>query len=152
MSHLIAEELSKLKVKFNKKNETRWNSILFMIDSVLKVTPNQFKEIQDKMPDNTRQQRRVKKFFYLKAIERDMLKELQELLQMFKCVSDDLQSNKVSISYVYPSINTIIIKLKKGLKQDFFHCLMITVLKLLLIWILFLTKQHSNLTAKIEMK
>ena len=86
-----------------------------MIDSVLKVTPNQFKEIQDKMPDNTRQQRRVKKFFYLKAIERDMLKELQELLQMFKCVSDDLQSNKVSISYVYPSINTIIIKLKKNL-------------------------------------
>ena len=80
MSHLIAEELSKLKVKFNKKNETRWNSILFMIDSVLKVTPNQFKEIQDKMHDNTRQQRRVKKFFYLKSIERDMLKELQELL------------------------------------------------------------------------
>ncbi len=51
MSHLIAEELSKLKVKFNKKNETRWNSILF-IDSVLKVTPNSLK---DKMPDNTRQ-------------------------------------------------------------------------------------------------
>ncbi len=53
MSHLIAEELSKLKVKFNKKNETRWNSILFMIDSVHKVTPNQFKVIQDKMPENT---------------------------------------------------------------------------------------------------
>ena len=54
MSHLIAEELSKLKVKFNKKNETRWNSILF-IDSVLKVTPNSLKIVQDKMPDNTRQ-------------------------------------------------------------------------------------------------
>jgi len=53
MSHLIADELSKLKVKFNKKNETRWNSILFMIDSVHKVTPNQFKVIQDKMPENT---------------------------------------------------------------------------------------------------
>ena len=55
MSHLIAEKLSKLKVKFNKNNETRWNSIIFMIDSELKVRPNQFKEIQDKMPDNTRQ-------------------------------------------------------------------------------------------------
>ena len=55
ISHFIAEKLSKLKVKFNKNNETRWNSIIFMIDSVLKLRQNQIKEIQYKMPDNTRQ-------------------------------------------------------------------------------------------------
>ncbi len=120
MSHLVAEELSKIKVKFNKKNETRWNSILFMIDSVLKVTPVQLKDIQDKMLDKTREQRRVKKFFYIKQNEREMLKELQELLQMFKLVSDDLQSNKVSISYVYPSVNSLIIKLKRN-TESYIH-------------------------------
>ena len=120
MSHLVAEELSKIKVKFNKKNETRWNSILFMIDSVLKVTPIQLKDIQDKMLDKTREQRRVKKFFYIKQNEREMLKELQELLQMFKLVSDDLQSNKVSISYVYPSVNSLIIKLKRN-TESYIH-------------------------------
>ena len=120
MSHLVAEELSKIKVKFNKKNETRWNSILFMIDSVLKVTPIQMKDIQDKMLDKTREQRRVKKFFYIKQNEREMLKELQELLQMFKLVSDDLQSNKVSISYVYPSVNSLIIKLKRN-TESYIH-------------------------------
>ena len=120
MSHLVAEELSNIKVKFNKKNETRWNSILFMIDSVLKVTPIQLKDIQDKMLDKTREQRRVKKFFYIKQNEREMLKELQELLQMFKLVSDDLQSNKVSISYVYPSVNSLIIKLKRN-TESYIH-------------------------------
>ena len=120
MSHLVAEELSKIKVKFNKKNETRWNSILFMIDSVLKVTPIQLKDIQDKMLDKTREQRRVKKFFYIKQNEREMLKELQELLQMFKLVSDDLQSKKVSISYVYPSVNSLIIKLKRN-TESYIH-------------------------------
>jgi len=44
-SHLIAEELRSYRVKFNKKNTTRWNSILFMVRSVLKVTPAQFLDI-----------------------------------------------------------------------------------------------------------
>jgi hypothetical protein len=39
----------------------------------------QLKDIQDKMLDKTREQRRVKKFFYIKQNERDMLKELQEV-------------------------------------------------------------------------
>jgi len=72
------------------------------------------------MLDKTREQRRVKKFFYIKQNEREMLKELQELLQMFKLVSDDLQSKKVSISYVYPSVNSLIIKLKRN-TESYIH-------------------------------
>ena len=34
-----------------KQDETQF----FFIDSVLKVTPNSLKVVQDKMPDNTRQ-------------------------------------------------------------------------------------------------
>ena len=64
-SHLIAEELANLKLKFNKKNSTRWNSILFMVRSVLKVTREQFQDIQNKMPTATKEQHRVKKDFML---------------------------------------------------------------------------------------
>jgi hypothetical protein len=38
-----------------------------MIDSVLKVPAATLKEIQDKMSTNTRQQRRVKRHFFLKT-------------------------------------------------------------------------------------
>ena len=43
MSHLIAEKLSKLKVKLNKNNETRWNSIISYdrLSAKIKTKPNQ---------------------------------------------------------------------------------------------------------------
>ena len=70
---LIAEELRKLDKKLNKKNVTRWNSILFMIRSVLKLTPEDMKKIQSLMPVRTEKQRDYKKSFYLSLDEREML-------------------------------------------------------------------------------
>ena len=45
-SHIIAEGLVTLKFKICKKNATRWNSVLFMVRSVLKATPQQLQFIQ----------------------------------------------------------------------------------------------------------
>ena len=42
-SSIIAAELRKFDKKLNKKNITRWNSILFMVRSVLKLAPEEMK-------------------------------------------------------------------------------------------------------------
>ena len=119
-SHLIAEELANLKLKFNKKNSTRWNSILFMVRSVLKVTRKQYQDIQNKMPTATKEQRRVKKDFMLSNTERKMLLELKELLEMLEFATNELQTNEVSISRVYPQIKTLEINLIRNLENYIF--------------------------------
>lgn len=103
-SLLIAEELRKLDKKLNMKNVTRWNSILFMIRSVLKLTPEDIKSIQGSMPAQNAKQKEIKKKFCLTSTERDMLSELKDLLEMFEFVTDELQSNKINISRVYPAV------------------------------------------------
>ena len=100
----IAEELRELNKKLAKKNITRWNSTLFMVKSVLKLTPADFATIRSKMPTKSKVQRELKKNFNLTDQEREMLEELTEMLQMFEFVTDEFQSNKVSISKVYPCI------------------------------------------------
>ena len=49
--------------KFHKKNVTRWNSILFMARSVLKLTPTEYKAIRDSLPKKTLQLKTVAKNF-----------------------------------------------------------------------------------------
>ena len=104
MSQIVAEELRNLDKKLSKKCVTRWNSILFMIRSVLKVSPAEFKTIRNSMPTATLQQKEVKKKFDISPNEREMLEELKVVLEMFEFVTDEFQTNKVSISRVYPSI------------------------------------------------
>jgi hypothetical protein len=111
VSTLIAEELRQFNKKLNKKNATRWNSILFMIRSVLKLSPDEFKAIRLKMSTKTAEQRETKKKFDLSKEDREMLEELKVVLEMFEFVTDEFQSNKISISRVYPCV----IFLKKGL-------------------------------------
>ena len=101
-SHVIAEELRKINKKLNKKNLTRWNSVLFMIRSVLRLKPEELKLISDQMPNKTETQRQAKKNFNLTNIEREMLEELKDLLELFEFVTDELQSNRINISRVYP--------------------------------------------------
>ena len=110
----IAEELRALNIQLCKKNLTRWNSTLFMIRSVLKLTPSDFQTIKSQLPIKTYAHREVKNNFAITKKEREMLIELQEVLRMFEFVTDEIQTNEISISRVYPCINY----LRKRLSEE----------------------------------
>jgi len=93
VSHLIAEEVRRLDKSLYKAVVTRWNSILFMIRSVLKPTPTDFATIRKEMSTKSVRQKEIKKNFNLTAIEREMLLELQVVLEMFEFVTNELQCN-----------------------------------------------------------
>ena len=119
-SHIIAEELADMKLKFSKKNATRWNSVLFMVRSVLKATPQQLQYIQSQMPSNNQKAKQARREFQISSTERVMLLELKELLELFEIATNELQSNEVSISRVFPSINSLIINLSRNI-NDYTH-------------------------------
>ena len=95
--------MSEFGKKFAKKNVTRWNSILFMCRSVLKLTPSDYREIRSKLPKNSTKQKETRNNFDLSGIHRAMLTELVILLERFEIATNDLQTNHVSISRVYPT-------------------------------------------------
>ena len=68
VSHLIAEEVRRLDKSLYKAVVTRWNSILFMIRSVLKPTPTDFATIRKEISTKSVRQKEIKKKFYLTAI------------------------------------------------------------------------------------
>ena len=111
-SLVIAEELRKMNLKLNKKNVTRWNSILFMVRSVLKLSPNDFKTIRSEMIVDTKEKVEVRRKFDLSSKERDMLDELKNILEAFEFFTDELQGNRVNISRVYPGVIFLTEKLK----------------------------------------
>jgi hypothetical protein len=116
-SLLIAEEVRKIDKVMKNYFITRWNSILFMIRSVLKLTPEDFKNIKKKMkekPNKTKKQIEVINNFHLTETEIEMLKELEELLSMFEIMTNEFQSDGASSSAVYPCIMSI----KKKLLQN----------------------------------
>jgi hypothetical protein len=103
-SSIIAAELRKLNKKLNKKNITRWNSILFMVRSVLKISTEQLNSIRNSMPNRNKKELEAKNKFKLSDKEREMLEELKDVLEMFEFVTDEFQSNKINISRVYPAV------------------------------------------------
>jgi Tfp pilus assembly PilM family ATPase len=109
-----------MKLKFSKKNATRWNSVLFMVRSVLKATPQQLQYIQSQMPSNSQKAKQARREFQISSTERVMLLELKELLELFEIATNELQSNEVSISRVFPSINSLIINLSRNI-NDYTH-------------------------------
>ena len=113
-STAVAEELRELNKKLCKRNLTRWNSTLFMIRSVLKLTPFDFTAIKNNLPIKSKKQRELKKNFNLSEQERAMLHELKEILEMFEFVTDEIQTNDVSISRVFPCINYLKSSLAKA--------------------------------------
>jgi hypothetical protein len=116
-STIIAEELRSMAKKFCKRNKTRWNSILFMIRSVLKVSASELKQIQNSMPNKTSKEKTARKNFSLTAVERAMLEELKDLLELFEFVTNEFQTDDVSISRVYPSIKSLLFKLVDKLDE-----------------------------------
>ncbi len=113
-SQIIAECLREFNKKMLNKNVTRWNSILFMISSVLKITPYEFHAIREAMPTTNTKQKAIQKKFNLNAVEREMLMELKEVLEYFEWATNEFQSNLVSISRVWSAIDA----LKRKLSSD----------------------------------
>ena len=101
-SHAIAKELRTLNIKLAKKILTRWNSILFMVRSVLKLSPADFVKIQKSLPNKSFKQKETRANFEITSTECAILKELVELLESFEFVTNQLQGDGVSISKVYP--------------------------------------------------
>jgi hypothetical protein len=114
-SQIIAESLREFNKKMLNKNVTRWNSILFMVSSVLKITPADFKAIRDSMPSKPANKAKIKLNFNLTNLEREMLSELKEVLELFEWATDEFQSNLVSVSRVWPAINTLKFKLLENI-------------------------------------
>ena len=75
-----------------------------MIRSVLKLKPEDFKEIRDEMSANNATQKEIREKFSLNEQERELLNELKTVLEWFEFVTDELQSNKINISRVYPCV------------------------------------------------
>ncbi len=113
VSNLIAEEVRNLELTLLTYVITRWNSILFMIRSVLRISDEDFKKIRKSMPTKTKKQLEVKSKFNINPKERAMLEELADVLTHFEWLTDNLQTNEVSISRVYPCIVSLRIKLNK---------------------------------------
>jgi hypothetical protein len=73
-----------------------------MIRSVLKLKSEDFKRIRDEMVALNATQKEVREKFSINDNEREMLNELQIVLEWFEFVTDELQSNKINISRVLP--------------------------------------------------
>ncbi len=108
--------MANINLKLTTKNATRWNSTLFMIRSLLKVTPDQLVAIKEKMPSKTKKQRKAKSNFSLSQLEREKILELKQLFEMFEFVTNELQSNKISISRVYPCVRFLQNNLLKNIE------------------------------------
>lgn len=93
----IAEELRKLDKSLSKSVITRWNSTLFMIRSVLSISETEFKALRAAMKAKTQKQGEIKNNFKISGVERDKLIELEQLLAMFKRVTNELQGTFFSL-------------------------------------------------------
>ena len=56
------------------------------------------------MSANNATQKEIRKKFSLNEQERELLNELKTVLEWFEFVTDELQSNKINISRVYPCV------------------------------------------------
>jgi len=68
-----------------------------MVRSVLKASPQQLQYIQSQMPTNNQKAKQGRREFKITFIERAMLVEPKELIELF-----EVSTNEVSISRVFP--------------------------------------------------
>ena len=109
VSTLISEELRAFDVKFCKRVVTRWNSVLFMLRSVQKITQEQMESIREKMRKRaqTLKKKEVVKKFCLTEIDRAVIDELVDLLEIFDWVTDEFQGDGVTVSRVIPCVKKL---------------------------------------------
>ena len=70
------------------------------------------------MRNKTQKEKAAVKAFGLTLIEREILEELKAILEMFHFASLEFQSNKVSISRVYPCVQVLRAGLAKALNDN----------------------------------
>jgi len=99
-STLIAEEIRNLEKTLKTYVITRWNSILFMIRSVLKLTVSDFKALANKMNAKTEKQRNIKEAFGLSRVEKAMLVELEALLSIFEWMTNEFQCKLMFLNLI----------------------------------------------------
>ena len=116
-SHLLAEELRNFNVKFAKKNVTRWNSTLHMCQSVIRLSPQDYKQVRSKLLMQKSAKRDQITKFDISTTERETLQELIEILLEFEKATDEFQSNKVSISLVLPNVRLLLELLNNSKKK-----------------------------------
>ena len=63
------------------------------------------------MPNSTTEEKERRRKFDLSIIERQMLNELKQVLELFEWVTDEFQANGVTISRVYPCVVSLRSKL-----------------------------------------
>lgn len=105
-SSAVQEELRNYRISLLKRNDTRWNSILFMIRSVLKLSPDEIKSLVGLLP-KTKERPKISSY------EREQLVELKYVLELFEQFTNNMQSDSVTISKVYPAVS--------GLKVSFWR-------------------------------
>ena len=66
------------------------------------------------MPSVSQKQKNAKKSFELSEVNREILTELVTILEWFELVNDEFQTNKVSISRVYPCVEALRHKLSES--------------------------------------
>ena len=97
-STAVQEELRNYRISLLKRNDTRWNSILFMIRSVLKLSPDEIKSLVGLLP-------KTKERPKISAYEREQLVELKDVLELFEQFTNNMQSDSITISKVYPAVS-----------------------------------------------
>ena len=75
-----------------------------MIWSVLKVSPAQFAEIKSKMPVKGKKARQTRDNFCYSEIEREMLTELNCLLELFEFATNFKQTKSQYLESIHKSI------------------------------------------------
>lgn len=103
----VQEELRNLQVKLLKNNKTRWNSTLFMIRSILRLSSDELKKVVSLFQD-----KKLRDQYRITATEREMLEELKEVLSYFEEFTNELQSDSLTISKVYPCVSGLKVCLK----------------------------------------
>ena len=71
-----------------------------MIRSVLKLSPDELKRVLSLLTDKKDREK-----LKITSTDREMLEELKDVLGFFEQFTDQLKSDKVSISKVYPSVS-----------------------------------------------
>lgn len=92
ISLILAEEIRKIDKTLKNYVITRWNSILFMIRSVLKLTEDDFNSLRSHIKKDTKKRKKVHNKFRLSETERAMLIELESLLNLFDWMTNEFQS------------------------------------------------------------
>lgn len=107
----VAEQLSKFGKTLQKNVATRWNSILFVARSINNLKPEELKEILNTMNNKKPASKRIS----VTKKELETLIEVQTILEAFEFAFGEWQSDKCSISKVYPGVVLLQHKLSEGM-------------------------------------